>query len=81
MQEIYEAVWRTIDVRGLNLDVKVFEELPLHIQVSIIHHHELLLSKNTSDLYEYFYMYRKRWKDQKHRQKLSKEEKQRLLRK
>lgn len=80
MRNIYASVWRNVNVSSLNLDVKIFEELPLHIQMDIIQHHGILLTKHKADLYEYFYMYRKRWNDQKHRQKLSKEERQHLLR-
>lgn len=80
MRQIYASVWRKINVRRLDLDVKIFEELPLHIQINIIKHHEILRAQNKSALYEYFYGYRKRWNDQKHRQELTKDEREHLLR-
>lgn len=79
IKEVLHQVWRHTPINTFHLDVKIFEELPLHLQANIIHHHELLLSKAKYDLYEYLYQYRKRWNDQKHRQHLSKKERKQFL--
>jgi len=55
-------------------DIHLFETLPLYIKIEIINNHQVIHSKDIYDLYEYFYFYRKIWKDQEHRQKLTKEE-------
>jgi hypothetical protein len=47
--------------------------LPLYIKIEIIQNH-LLIFGNPYELGEYFYLFRKLWKDQEHRQKLTKEE-------
>jgi len=44
-------------------DIRLFEELPLKIKISIIENHKIIYS-NFSSLQEYFYLYRKLWKDQ-----------------
>lgn len=79
IKNILKEIWHEVNVEALNLDVKVFEELPLHLKANIIKHHEILLSRSKPGLYEYFYKFRKLWKDQKHRQTLTKEEKRRIL--
>ena len=62
-----------------NYDVCLFELLPLYLKIEIINHHIILFTKNRLELYEYFYHYRKLWKDQEHRQRLTLEEKKRLF--
>ena len=47
-------------------DIRVFEILPLHIQINIIKHHMVLFGDEI-DLSEYFYFYRKLWDDVKQR--------------
>ena len=63
-----------VDVFGKRYDVWQFEELPLYIKMEIINNHEVIYCRDLPELYEYFYFLRKLWKDQKHRQELSKEE-------
>ncbi|MHA1149728.1 MAG: nucleotidyltransferase family protein [Promethearchaeota archaeon] len=50
----------------LKFDIRVFELLPLHIQMSIINDY-IVIYGNTLDISEYFYMYRKKWDNCKHR--------------
>ena len=47
-------------------DIRVFEMLPLHIQINIIKNH-LVLFGDELELSEYFYFYRKLWNDVKQR--------------
>ncbi len=59
---------------SLNYDIKIFEEAPLYLKIEIIENHEIVYTKDVYELYEYFYHYRKVWKDQEHRQRLSGED-------
>ncbi len=45
-----------------NHDVKIFELLPLYIQIDIIKNY-LVIFGNSLEISEYFYYYRKVWKD------------------
>jgi len=45
-----------------NYDVKIFELLPLYIQIDIIKNY-LVVFGNSLEISEYFYYYRKIWKD------------------
>ena len=58
----------------LEYDIKIFETLPLFLQIQIIHQHKIIYTKDKYELYEYFYSYRKKWNDQKQRQKVTKKE-------
>ncbi|MEA1992897.1 MAG: nucleotidyltransferase domain-containing protein [Euryarchaeota archaeon] len=58
----------------LNYDVRIFEIMPLYLKMELIEHHEVIYARDIFDLYEYFYSFRKLWEDQRHRQRLSKEE-------
>jgi hypothetical protein len=60
-------------------DVRVFELLPLFLKMAVIDEGVVVYAKDVPELYEYFYSFRKRWEDQKHRQTLSKEEARELL--
>ena len=50
---------------GGKYDIKVFEELPLYIRISIIKNHVKIYAKDELDLY--FYSQMKIWKDMEHR--------------
>lgn len=50
----------------LKFDIRVFELFPIYIQISIIENH-IVLFGNPLEISEYFYLYRKRWDDCKHR--------------
>lgn len=62
-------IWRRVNAR--KFDVWIFEELPLYLQIGIIQNHEVLFCDDLSELYEYFYHYRKQWRIQAHRQSLN----------
>lgn len=62
-----------------NYDVCLFELLPLYMKIEIIKNHIILYTKDKLELYEYFYHYRKLWKDQEHRQKLTLKEAKKLF--
>ena len=64
------------DMKSRAYDVQMFEDLPLYMQIRIIQNHYLLYVRNNdvAGLYEYFYHYRKLWKDQQHRNTLSRQE-------
>jgi len=58
----------------------VFEELPLYMKMEVIDNHEIVFAKDELELYEYFYYFRKLWKDQRRRNELSREELREFLR-
>ncbi|MEX2689028.1 MAG: nucleotidyltransferase domain-containing protein [Candidatus Njordarchaeum guaymaensis] len=60
-------------------DIKFFEKLLLRLKIEIIKNHEVVFSRDLPELYEYFYFYRKIWKDQERRNTLTKEELKQLL--
>ena len=47
-------------------DVRIFELLPIYIQMSIIFNNRIIFGDEL-ELSEYFYQYRKIWRDCKHR--------------
>ena len=58
----------------LKYDVKIFETMPLFLQIQIIQHHKVIYTKDIYELYEYFYWFRKQWDDQKQRQRITRKE-------
>ncbi|MDP2766598.1 MAG: nucleotidyltransferase domain-containing protein, partial [Candidatus Methanoperedens sp.] len=72
--ELLKEIYRKLDVISKKYDVRIFEELPLHIQIQIIQNHEIIYSKDIYEMYEYFYNFRKLWEDQASRQIVTKEE-------
>lgn len=60
-------------------DVKIFESLPMYLKIQVIKNHIVVYARNILDLYEYFYTYRKLWKDQERRNTLTEEEIKALL--
>ena len=78
-REIIREVFRKIDVSRKNYDVHLFEELPLYIKMEIIKNHKVVFSKDIYGLYEYFYFYRKLWKDQERRNKMDKKDLLKIL--
>jgi len=68
-------------VRNDKYDIKVFELLPLYLKIEIIKNHEIIFARNKLDLYEYFYFYRKLWKDQEYRNTFTKEDHKRWIQK
>lgn len=58
----------------LDYDIKIFEFMPLFLKIEVIENHEIIYTRDILDFYEYLYFYRKLWKDQQHRQKITKKE-------
>ena len=58
----------------LEYDIKIFELMPLFLKMEVIDNHEKVYTRDILDFYEYLYFFRKLWKDQEHRQKITKEE-------
>ena len=65
---------QNINVNLKKYDIRLFSELPLYIKIQIIEKGIAIYSPDELDLYEFFYIYRKLWADQEHRQKITKEE-------
>lgn len=68
-QNEYDNVKLQKDLLGmfpLKIDIRVFELFPIHIQTSIIENY-IVIFGNPLEISEYFYLYRKRWDDCKHR--------------
>ncbi|TFF98551.1 MAG: nucleotidyltransferase domain-containing protein [Promethearchaeota archaeon] len=72
--ELLSYILQKINTNLKHYDIRLFQELPLYIKIRVIQDGILIYSTNKYDLYEFFYFYRKLWNDQKHRQKISKEE-------
>lgn len=51
---------------SLKIDVRVFELFPIYIQISIIDQYEVIFG-DILEISEYFYTFRKKWDDCKHR--------------
>ena len=63
----------------LKYDIKIFETMPLFLQIQIIHNHKVIYTKDRYELYEYFYKFRKLWNDQKQRQAITLKEAAHIL--
>lgn len=50
----------------LKFDLRVFELLPIYIQISIVRNYKVIFG-NPLEISEYFYIFRKKWDDCKHR--------------
>ncbi len=74
LHKLLSFVLQNINVEANKYDIRIFNELPLYIKIHIIEDGLLIYSSNKLDLYEFFFIYRKLWDDQKHRQEISKEE-------
>src|SRR5271157_932305 len=79
LKALLRHIWQQIPVSTKKYDVHMFHELPLYIQGHIIEKGVLLLSRDTPELFEYLYPYRRLWEDQKHRNELSDEELNEIL--
>ncbi len=71
---VLKEIFRKLDIFSKKYDVRIFEELPLYIQIQIIQKNEIIYTKNVYELYEYFYSIRKLWAVQSARQKVTGEE-------
>jgi len=72
--ELLSFILQNINVNLKKYDVRLFSELPLYIKIQIIEKGIVIFSPDELDLYEFFYIYRKLWADQEHRQRITKEE-------
>ncbi len=72
--QLVSFILQNINVGLKKYDIRLFSELPLYIKIQIIERGILIYSPDKLELYEYFYLYRKLWANQKHRQEISKEE-------
>lgn len=81
VDEVLRVAWRTLHVTddGVDLDVKVFEELPMFLKAAVLEDHEVLLCPDEPALYEHLFHYRKLWEDQAHRQRLDADEVRAML--
>ena len=66
-------------LRDDRYDVRIFEILPLYMKIAVIEEGIVVHSRDTPELYEYFYPFRRDWGDQKHRQETSREEMGQML--
>jgi len=66
-------------IRSSKYDIKIFELLPLYLKIEIIENHLVIFAKDLPELYEYFYFYRKLWKDQAYRNRVSRDDILRIL--
>lgn len=57
---------RIFQKSGNKYDIKIFEDLPLYIQIGIIKDYIIIFGDEPSISY-YFYRFRKRWEDMRHR--------------
>ena len=72
--QLISFILQNINVDSNKYDIRLFNELPLYIKIHIIEDGIIIYSSNKLNLYEFFFIYRKLWDDQKHRQEISKEE-------
>jgi hypothetical protein len=68
IQLLFE-IFSSVDVFGKGYDVFVFEELPLYMKFEVLKNHEVVFSRSLSELYEYFYLYRKLMDDYQQRER------------
>ncbi len=61
-----DILFKVLEKVGGKYDVKIFEKLPLTLQIDIIKNHRVLFGDEV-ELSYYFYRYRKLWKDNKPR--------------
>ncbi len=69
-----KEVFEKVDVAGKGYDVWIFEDLPLYMKMEVIENHVAVFCRDILELHEYFYFYRKLWKDQRRRNVLGREE-------
>jgi hypothetical protein len=60
-------IWSSLlEKKPITYDLRIFELMPLYLQIEIIKHYKVLFG-NPLEISEYFYKYRKIWKDMIHR--------------
>lgn len=60
------VLFKVFERVGGKYDIKIFEDLPLHIKMDIINNHQVIIGGEV-ELSYYFYRFRKEWKDMEHR--------------
>jgi len=71
-REYNKKVWaEALKLAGKGYDIKVFELLPLWLKAEIIRNYKVIYG-NKGELSEYFYFFRKLWKDMEFRIKRNK---------
>ena len=55
-----------LGILPLKYDIRVFELYPIYIQISVIENYKVIFG-DPLEISEYFYQYRKKWDDCKHR--------------
>lgn len=68
---LFRDVSRRLDAILKRYDIRIFEELPLYIQIQIVQKNEIIHTKDIYELYEYFYNTIKLWGIQAARQALT----------
>jgi len=69
-KKLFRKVLREVAIAKKNYDVLIFETLPLKFKNEIIQSNKIIWTKDRLELSEYFYRFRKLWKDVKIRRKL-----------
>lgn len=77
--EIQHLAWRHVRAPDLQLDVRVFEDLPRYLQGAVLDADRLLWAEDRLRLYEYLYPFRKRWADEAARSRVSEEDLRRAI--
>ncbi|NOZ82061.1 MAG: nucleotidyltransferase domain-containing protein [Candidatus Micrarchaeota archaeon] len=77
-EKLIREILRKVDVHGKNYDVHIFEALPLYMKIEVVEKHIVVIGDEL-EINEYFRFYRKLWNDQKHRQRLTREEALKIL--
>lgn len=72
--EVLSKIYQHVDVYKKRYDSYTFEELPLYMKIAVISNHEVVFAREMPALYEYFYFFRKLWREQERRQNVSVEE-------
>ena len=72
-------VFKRVDVVGKKYDVWLFEELPLYMKIEVIEKHVIVFCRDELELYEYFYHFRKLWKDQERRNRITREDLEQMV--
>ncbi|WP_423792185.1 nucleotidyltransferase domain-containing protein [Methanocaldococcus indicus] len=61
-----DTYFKILGKLGNKYDIKIFEELPLYIKIDIINNHKVIFGDEL-EISEYFYKFRKIWKDMEKR--------------
>ncbi|QGA80345.1 nucleotidyltransferase domain-containing protein [Candidatus Nanohalobium constans] len=61
---ILSKIYPKINIEKKNYDIKVFEELTLRLKNSIMQNHEVIWTRDNTELQDYLFRYKKLWNDQ-----------------